>query len=220
MRASRPPLYTEPPPPGTPDTSFNNTITAEVQKAIDAIKQIHDLDIVEKTRVNASEFAHGGYTKVQKALGKAVNEKVNQKFRANKDPDVINWIDAGSSAELPGAQYSPGAASWVTTGPRNPNLTLLDDDFLLAFRTNMMLPIALAGSTCAYRPSSTRVACAAQLDALGRHAHSCAKRVFSPDIVTIANDICTCAREAGLRARTEQFAAEIPPHLSLLDTLM
>ena len=142
MRASRPPLYTEPPPPGTPDTSFNNTITADVQKAIDAIKQIHDLDIVEKTRVNASEFAHGGYTKVQKALGKAVNEKVNQQFRANKDPDVINWIDAGSSAELPGAQYSPGAASWVTTGPRNPNLTLLDDDFLLAFRTRVMLPIA------------------------------------------------------------------------------
>ena len=135
--------YTEQPPPGTPDSRFNIKITAEVQKAIDAIKQIHDLDIVEKTRVNASEFAHGGYTKVQKVLGKAVNEKVNQKFRANKDPYVINWIDAGSSAELPGAQYSLGAASWVTTGPRNPNLTLLDDDFLLAFRARMMLPIAL-----------------------------------------------------------------------------
>ena len=48
-------------------------------------------------------FAHGGYTKVQHILGKAVNERIYQKFRANKELDVINWIDAGSSAELPGA---------------------------------------------------------------------------------------------------------------------
>ena len=45
-----------------------------MQKAIDEIKRNHKLDITEKTRVNASEFAHGGYTEVQKILGKAVNE--------------------------------------------------------------------------------------------------------------------------------------------------
>ena len=34
---------------------------------------MYNLDIT-KTRVNAIEFAHGGYVQVQKALGKAINE--------------------------------------------------------------------------------------------------------------------------------------------------
>ena len=72
--------------------------------------------------------------KIQKTLGKVINEKINEKFRATKDADVLNWIDAGSSAEVNGAAYSPGAASRVTTAPRNPHLTLHDDELLLAFR--------------------------------------------------------------------------------------
>ena len=78
--------YTEHPQPGTPDSSFNAYITSDAQKAIDTIKQIHDLDIVEKARVSAAEFAHGGYTKAQHILGKAANEDFSQKFRAYQEP--------------------------------------------------------------------------------------------------------------------------------------
>ena len=46
-----------------------------------------------------------------------MSEQINVKFRANKSADFLNWIDAGSSAEVNGAAYSPGAASWVTTAP-------------------------------------------------------------------------------------------------------
>ena len=52
--------YTEQPPPGIPESRFNAKVTEDIQKAIDEIKQKHELDITEKTRVNTSEFAHGG----------------------------------------------------------------------------------------------------------------------------------------------------------------
>ena len=35
---------------------------------------MHALDVTKKTRVSAVELAHGGYVKVQKLLGEAVNE--------------------------------------------------------------------------------------------------------------------------------------------------
>ena len=57
-------------------------------------------------RVTATEFAHGGYAEVQKTLGKAINEQISEQLRANKDADFLNWIDAGSSAEVNGAAYS------------------------------------------------------------------------------------------------------------------
>ena len=88
--------------------SFNLRTTAEVQKAIDAIKQNHDLDITEKTRVNASEFANAGYIKVPNHPRKGPERNINEEFRSTKGPDTIHWIDAGSSADLPIASYSPG----------------------------------------------------------------------------------------------------------------
>ena len=61
--------------PGVLETGFNSKVIQEAQTAINAIKERHDLDITETTRVNAAEFAHGGYVKVQKPRGKAVNER-------------------------------------------------------------------------------------------------------------------------------------------------
>ena len=75
----------------------------------------------------------------------------------------------------------------------------------------MLLPIAPTGSTYADRPSLTRVACAVQLDAKARHSRCCAKDIVLSRHNDIANDLCAFAREVGLQARTEQFAAKIPP---------
>ena len=75
----------------------------------------------------------------------------------------------------------------------------------------MLLPIAPPCSTCAYRPSFSRVACAEQLDAFARHSHGCARTFVLARHNDIKNDLCDFAREAGLHAQTEQFAAEIPP---------
>ena len=47
--------------------------------------------------------------KVQKTLGKALNESINSRFRLNKAADFLNWIDAGSSAEVNGVAYSSGS---------------------------------------------------------------------------------------------------------------
>ena len=111
--------YTEQPPPRIPESKFKTKVTEDIQKAIDEIKQKHELDITEKTRVNASEFAHGGYTKVQSILGKAVNEQINEQFWANKEPNVLNWIDAGSSAELPrGPLLAGGGELGYHTAPQ------------------------------------------------------------------------------------------------------
>ena len=77
----------------------------------------------------------------------------------------------------------------------------------------MLLPIAPPCSTCAYRPSLSRVACAEQLDAFARHSHGCARTFVLSRHNDIKNDLCDFAREAGLHAQTEQFAAEIPPEL-------
>ena len=44
-----------------------------------------------------------------------------------------------------------------------------------------------------------------------RHSHGCARTFVLSRHNDIKNDVCEFAREAGLQAQTEQFAAEIPP---------
>ena len=51
--------FTEQHQPCIQENNFDPNIAAEIPKAIDAIKQNHDLDMADNTRVNASEFAHG-----------------------------------------------------------------------------------------------------------------------------------------------------------------
>ena len=88
-------------------------------------------------------------------------------------------------------------------------LTLRDDEFILAFRARMLLPIAPVGSECAYRPSNHRVTCSERLDVNVRHTHSCARSFVLSRHNELKETICEFAREAGLQAMTEQFAAEI-----------
>ena len=100
----------------------------------------------------------------------------------------------------------------MNTAPRLAALTLRDDEFILAFRARMLLPIAPAGSECAYRPSIHRVACSERLDVYVRHSHGCARSFVLSRHNDLKEAICEFAREAGLQAMTEQFAAEIPPN--------
>ena len=115
----------------------------------------HDFDITEKDEGQRHGVCPRRLRQSPEISWEGRQRWNQRKIRANKGADTLNWIDAGSSAEVIGAAYSPGAASWATTAPRNPQLTLQDDEFLLAFRARMLLPIAPTGSTCAYRTSLT-----------------------------------------------------------------
>ena len=151
-----------------------NRTTGNLERAIQSLRDRIQLDITTNMQVTAGEFVHRGYGKAQMPLGRAVNERVTDIFRQSLQEDTRNWIDAGSAAETPTTPYSPGAAEWVTTGPRAAALTLYDDECILALRARMLLPIAPAGSECAYRPSNHRVACSERLDVYVMHSHGCA----------------------------------------------
>ena len=161
----------------------------------------------------------GATAKLNKPIGRAVTERVTEVFRQNLDDDTKNWIDAGSAGETPTTPYSLGAAEWVTTAPKSAALTLRDDEFLLAVRARVLLPIAPTGSECAYRPSSHRVACSEWLDVMVRHSHCCARSFVLSRHHDLIEAICEFARKAGLQAMTEHFAAQTPytPHMTSPD---
>ena len=110
------------------------------QSTRNSIQARLDLDTHAKSNLTSVEFAYAGYVRPQKVVGRVIHERVNDFFLAQPTSFQQGWADGGAFAARESAPACRAAHDWVTTLPKDPDLALVDDEFLLALRSRMLVP--------------------------------------------------------------------------------
>ena len=103
-----------------------------------------------------------------------------------------------------------GASGWVAVTPTTPEITMTNLDFVFCFRARLRLPQVTEGYPCTYATNSNGRACGEPRDAGAWRAHDCASVPLNERHNGVGEDIKGMAREATLRANSEQRAFELP----------
>ena len=118
--------------------------------------------------------------------------------------DGRRWLDAASTDE------SPGASGWVTVIPTTPETTMTNVDFALCLRARFRLSQATLGFPCTNIKNSNGQVCGNPLDNGAWPANDCGRIPINERHNALGLDVRSVAREATIRANSEQRAAELP----------